>query len=602
MARACTDRGAIVKKILSTEIPNAIDGEHKKSLRDRSVVNPEDVAFAVGPESWLADGREDYPVAPHIVGSILLAHDWDNKRTDDAKDAYFEVAGSRVEGTTKRQSARIEGNPVIWGSLSQTQLTIMGTNENPVLVISAAGRQTAKASEWLTAFLRRCRGALVAAHATLAKEKEEAQANLESLAKSLAKAKDGDKADIVARQEEQRKCLSKFEGKDIAKMAVVDAVANLQKEHDPVADELTQEHWIVIFRQSRKLGRPLVGLTYSAAVWLSVDYGSDLPTDRRSLEKSMLANLQVPSLPSTVADSVRRLIRDYVVNLGDSEDVALDKVRAYVRPLMAVGAQTAASESYVRKMYRMSMLCADAQRAIDEEKEPRKMLALFEKYTRILFAEDKEDVVIVGGDLRSLTKNALSEKEQTKLMNSPRREAVNSRKPKASAATAPGIQPEVMARLGAMRSPMYREISDAQREAVRAVFAWEAHRAGDKDALKDYPQLAAALAETVADEKKGEENKPLALALDAADHWDGKSKTLVEDLPEFCEKQPKEKSTPPAEYDAKLKAWDARRKAHEADVAAAKKLLASALGAIPPATKPDQRPVVVREWLEKNQS
>ena len=61
--------------------------------------------------------------APRLVGSIILAHDTDN-RSDGAEDAHFE-GNSREEG--KRVKVKIKGNPVIWGSPSSVQLTIMGT-------------------------------------------------------------------------------------------------------------------------------------------------------------------------------------------------------------------------------------------------------------------------------------------------------------------------------------------------------------------------------------------------------------------------------------------------------------------------------------------
>jgi hypothetical protein len=560
-----------MKRILSTDIPNTIDGDKKKALRNVSVVQPEDAVFAVGPGSWLADGREDYAIAAHIVGSIILSHDTDN-RSDDAEGASFVTTGNRERKTVK-------GNPVIWGSLSQTQLTIMGTNEAPVLVVSAAGRQTAKASEWLSDFLRRCRATIVAEHGRLAKEKEEAQANLESLQRKLDKAKD--KADIAARMEEQRKVLAKYEGKDIEKMARKDAVAMLQMEHDPIAEEFTQEHWVIIFRQSRKLGRPLVDLTYSAAVWLSVDYGSDLPSDRRSLEKSMLANLQVPSLPSTVAESARRLVRDYVLVGGDSEALALDKVRAYVRPLMAVGAHASVSAEYVKKMYHFSLLCPAAQRAVDNEKDPRKMLALFDKFTRSLYRDGKENID-VNGETRSLSRNDMSADEQVALMNPPKR-AARAPRAKPVPASSLAIDEQIVQRLTAVRSPMSR-YTEQQRTEAAAIVAWEAYRAGNKDALKGYPHLSEAIA------PPAEENDARTVALDIVDHWDGK-KNLLDEVPDFCEKKPKSED--------KLVEWEARRQAHVASMEAVRKLLDAAVAAIPAGTKTAQRPVLAREWLER---
>lgn len=553
-----------MKRVLPTDppIPNTIDRDTKRILKERSVVNHRDVVFDLHDESWTRDGREDAPVSATLVGSILLAHDTDN-RSDGTEDAYFE-GSAREEG--KRVKVRIKGNPVIWGSLSSVQLTIMGTNDQPVLVMSAAGRQTAKASEWVESFLRRCRTALCDAHARLAAQH-----------KATAAAPKSDA--------EAQKTLAYFEGKDLLTLAIKEARSAMQAEHDPVTVDLQDEHFTAVFEGTRgsKLGKPLVGLTYSAAVWLSVRYSADTPSDRHSLEKAKLANFQVPSLPSVEANAIRRLVRDYVLRDGLTEDRALDKVRQFARPLMAVGVPQAASREYVEKLYRLDMLCDAAKAAIDGERDPRKMLALFDRLTKRLFSAGTETIT-VGEREAVLTANEMDEVEQTALMT-PRKPA--ERKPRAKLAAPPApaaaAPSAVLSRLGAMRSPMATGLSDQQRDHVRAVWAWEAFRAGNAEALRDFPHLAAALNEPEA-EDDGE--TPLAMALDAVDHWSGKGEIKH---PSFVERQPKD--------DAGLPAWNARKVRHDETVKAARSLIDAAYATMPTATKPDMRPAWLHDKL-----
>jgi len=370
-------------------------------------------------------------------------------------------------------------------------------------------------------------------------------------------------------------------------LAILAARSEMRAERDPVTADLLDEHFAVIFEGSRtsKLGKPLVGLTYSAAVWLSVRYSADTPADRHSLEKSKLANFQVPSLPSVEANAIRRLVRDYVLRDGLTEDRALDKVRQYARPLMAVGVPQAASRDYVEKLYRLDMLSDAAKAAIDGERDPRKMLALFDRLTKRLFRASTE-TVMVGEREVVLTANAMDEAEQTALLT-PRKPA--ERKPRAkpaAAAPAPAAAPSaVLARLGAMRSPMATGLSDQQRDHVRAVWAWEAFRAGNADALRDFPHLAAAATLDEAPEEDDGET-PLAVALDAVDHWSGKGEIK---LPGFVERQPKD--------DAALPAWNARKAKHEATVKAARSLIDAAYATMPAATKPDMRPAWLHDKL-----
>jgi hypothetical protein len=566
-----------MKRILPTDppIPNTIDRDTKRALKERSIVSHEHVVFDLHDESWTRDGREDSPVSATLVGSLILSHDTDN-RSDEAPDAYFEGSTRTEDG--KRAKVKIKGNPVIWGSLSSVQLTILGTNEAPVLVMSAAGRQTAKASEWLQGFLRRCRSALCAAHAKLAQARDEAKAKLDAL-------KNAEPEKLA----EAQKAFAYFDGKDLLSLAIKAARAEMQAERDPVTSELLEEHFNVIFDGSKtsKLGKPLVGLTYSAVVWLSVKYGSDMPGDRHSLEKAKLANFQVPSLPSVEAESIRRLVRDYVLNGGLTEDRALSKVRQFARPLMAVGVPQPASAEYVQKLYRLDMLCDEAKRAIDGERDPRKMLALFDRFTKRLFRAGTETIT-VGEREFVLTRNEMDEDEQRALM-APRKPA--ERAPRKPAATptptpTPAASSAVLTRLGALRSPMATGLSEQQRDQARAVWAWEAYRAGNPDALRDFPHLAAALNGAPAEEDDSE--TPLSMAIDAVDHWNGKSKI---ELPDFAERQPKD--------DDKIPAWNSRKAKHEATVKAAQALIDTARAEMPATVKPDMRPAWLHDELTK---
>lgn len=571
-----------MKRILPTDppIPNTIDREAKRALKERSIVSHEHVVFDLHDESWTRDGRDDSPVSATLVGSIILSHDTDN-RSDEAPDSHFE--GSTRDENGKRTKVKIKGNPVIWGSLSSVQLTVMGTNDAPVLVMSAAGRQTAKASEWTQNFLRRCRTALCAAHARLTAARDEAKANLDALTKRRAEVE-------PERLAEAQKAYAYFAGKDMASLAILAARSEMRAERDPVTADLLDEHFAVIFEGSRtsKLGKPLVGLTYSAAVWLSVRYSADTPADRHSLEKSKLANFQVPSLPSVEANSIRRLVRDYVLRDGLTEDRALDKVRQYARPLMAVGVPQAASREYVEKLYHLDMLSDAAKAAIDGERDPRKMLALFDRLTKRLFRAGTE-TVMVGEREAVLTANAMDEAEQTALLT-PRKPAERKPRSKPAAVTpTPAAEPSaVLARLGAMRSPMSVGLSEQQRDQARAVWAWEAYRAGNPDALRDFPHLLAALSPAKAEEEEDEET-PLSMAIDAVDHWNGRDKKI--ELPDFAEREPKD--------DAKIPAWNARKAKHEATVKAAQALIDAARAKMPATVKPDMRPAWLHDELTK---
>lgn len=560
-----------MRKVLSTEIPNTIDGEHKKAAKHASIVDPADVVFADGPESWTRDGREDIPVSSTIAASLVLAFDTDH-RSDGQRGSWYE-GDSRVEG--KRVKSRIEGNPVVWGSLSSVQLTVMGTNEKPVLVVTASGRQTAKASEWLTGFLKRCRAALVAA-------------------KGDAKVAHG----------------------------------AMLMEDDPVARGFCQAQWLrIFFGSGSKLGKPLVGQTYSAAFHMSVSYTSDLPTERRALEKSKLANLQEPSPLSVEAETVYRLVRSYMCETEPSyrltREEAFEHVRTFVRPLMAVGTANR-TDDYVQRLYRLACLIPEAQQRIDREPDPRKMLALFEKYTSLtgtvdvrgkdgeivhdkngvvktrevegfgLFVEGEETVTI-GTDEVVVPCNAATREDQLAILNPPPRERAERKKKTPTAA--PTVDTAVLERLSALQSPMGKLAADPQKRAeIAAVAAWEAHRAGKPDALRDFPHLAEAIAPK--EELPTEDDEtPLSIALDVAEHWNGDPKRL--EFPEFCEKQPKQGKLTEEQYEGPIKLWALRKAAHEKKIAEAKALFDKALAAMPATVKKDARGAWTHEYMEE---
>lgn len=217
-----------MRKILSTDIPNSIGRDAKKEAKSKSIVDPADVSFAVGPESWLRDGRENNPVSPVLVGSIILSHDTDN-RSDEAKDAHFE--GDKREEGGGRKKTKIQGNPVIWGSLSAVQITVMGTDEKPVLIVGAGGRQTAMASEWLTGFLRRCRAALSKAHERLSKESADAEKEVAALLPKIGTAKDA--AKLQEKLEAAQKRLLYFDGKDLLSRCFF-SIFEALRDHEPI--------------------------------------------------------------------------------------------------------------------------------------------------------------------------------------------------------------------------------------------------------------------------------------------------------------------------------------------------------------------------------
>jgi len=576
-----------MKRVLSTDIPNTISGERRKECKKTFIVDPTCVVFAIGPDSWLRDGREDIAVSASLVGSLILANDTDN-RIDGPRvgEGHGNAARVPADKTAQVPGYDTAGNPVLWGALSSVQLTVMGTDTEPVYVISAAGRQTAKASEYLTGLLRRLRELYQRVYTALEREREECRANLASLLKrkNLQPAEQERLFELQAADET-------FKKRTLDQQALEDVQAEARKVRDPVLAELSDAHFLAIFRgvAGLKFGKPLVGRTYSAVFHLSVGYVPDLPSDYRSLERSKLANFQVPSPPSAEADNTRRLVREYVLNGVCADEVqALERVRQYVRPLMAVGAEQPPSAQYVMQLYRLDMLVPEAKKAVDEQADPRKMLALFEKLTKRLFREALEEVE--RGNLKvHLTCNEMSDDEQraelANILNPPKRGRTD--KPKLKTQSVVPVRSDrapILAKLAALRSPM-NSLSDDQRREAAAVAAWERFQAGDAAALRDYPHLASAVAD--AEAEVDSEDTPLQMALDFLDGWNGRDKI---ELQAFAERQPKE--------DGELMAWRARGKTHEAKRLVAKKLIEDAAAKMPKTVKPDERANWIREELE----
>ena len=96
------------------------------------------------------------------------------------------------------------------------------------------------------------------------------------------------------------------------------------------------------------------------------------------------------------------------------------------------------------------------------------------------------------------------------------------------AAAAPGHPPQHPTMIsGASRRnalPMSVGLSRQQRDQARAVWAWEAYRAGNPE-LQDFPHLLAAHVAGKGREEEDEET-PLSVAIDAVDHWNGRDNKI----------------------------------------------------------------------------
>ena len=70
-----------MKRILPTDppIPNTIDRDAKRALKERSIVSHEHVVLTFTMRAGRATGERDSPVSATLVGSIILSHDTDNR-------------------------------------------------------------------------------------------------------------------------------------------------------------------------------------------------------------------------------------------------------------------------------------------------------------------------------------------------------------------------------------------------------------------------------------------------------------------------------------------------------------------------------------------
>lgn len=464
-----------MRTIPATELLDEVSAAMKKKLMQRSIVNPAELVTATGDDSWTIDGREDLDVSSRLVISLIRAHS-SNNQTDEAADASF----SNSEGKT------VIGNPIIFGTLSTKNVTIMGNDEAPLLVMSASGRQTSKAAEWLTAFLGRCRKILQRVNGDTTK------------AQGLIMAEDADKATSAV----------------IASLAETD--------------------WLLIFKGGSKIGKPLASTNYSAVCWLKVGYGQGKPTTRRALEDSKRDNLRVPSSFTGEAMSTQKLVHSYILDDGFSEEGALRHVRSLVANPIAVGANADPSEEYVQQIYRFASLCDEARAIVDTETDPIKALTLLGKTVKKCFVAMKATHTRADGSEAVWTVNRLTEADQLAILNPPKKEPKPKAEPKkkavAEAADSRFISikryPEAARRLSVIAKGMSEEskgvgaLSDekrAQQREIEAIAAFVRYQTQGAKALKARPWLAEAVARIECDED------PYLELQDLVESWDGDS-------------------------------------------------------------------------------
>lgn len=468
-----------MRNIPASEILDQVTGAKKKALMQRSIVNPAELVNATGDESWTIDGREELPVSPRLVISILRSHATNNA-TDGAEDASF--ANSKGEA--------VKGNPIIFGNLSTKNVTIMGTDDEPLLVMSASGRQMSKSAEWVTSFLRHARHVMQRA-----------------------------KGDVTK-----------------AQGLIMSASGDETTEH--VIASFAETDWLLIFKGGSAIGKPLVTVDYSAQCWLKVGYGQGKPTTRRALEDSKRDNIRVPSTFTGEALSLQKLVRSYIFDDGFSEEGALRHARSLVANPIAVGANADPSEAYVEQLYRFGYLCDEARAVVDSELDPIKALSLLAKLTKKLFRAGKHIVERADGSKASWTINKLSEEEQIALLQP---KAAKSKEPKTPSSATPkkprsktpkpviGIPTERYGEAARRLSLLAQEFKADDEEAktqqreIAAVAAFIAYQVQGAKAIKDRPWLANALA---ALEEDGDKFLELQDLLEA---WDGKEPLELRD-------------------------------------------------------------------------
>lgn len=492
-----------MRRIPLNLIPNTITREAKKTLANVTVADPATLVFALdgedGTASWTQDERENLSVYPDLVCSLLLKHhNTANKCTTEEKGFWY-----------RSDKGDIDGNLLVWGSLSRVNVTIMGTVEEPMLVVSDTGRQQCKAAEWLTGFLAVCREALKA-----------------------------HKGDTFKAQHQ-----------------VLGDHAN-----DPIVRSFAPVHWAVIFQGGSSTGRPLVSWNdkagkYSAVFWVSLTAGGGAPSERATLERAKLARIQVPSTVSGEALTLRKLVLSYLREAANTttphtEETALRHAGSFVSQPMTVGASNRElKEAWTQSLYKFSLVCAAVREKVDAEADPRKMLALFDRAVKkcVKIVPQNEAV----GDEFNFTYsgNALTEEQQlTAFLPKPKKAKETKKVPVttpegtmdiastvnsatgdavivwdnlAPSSVSPSrkvairVQLDTVRRLSqAARSPM-SPLGSEDKAAAAAIVKYLAWEAGDSTALPESLRKLLTIEE--------DEDDSFADLKDFIEHWDGKA-------------------------------------------------------------------------------
>ncbi len=477
-----------MRELNLSEIRDEVTPAKKKALANTSVVNPNDLVLARGQDSWTEDGREELVVSPVLVCSLLRAHNSNNK-TDGREDCSF------VGGDGKS----VVGNPIIFGHLATKNVVIMGTDEAPLLVVSASGRQTLKASIFLTEFLAAAR------HFLQKCSGDEVKAQGKMM---------GDLAEHfeATRTERIQRTGIDFKGSD------ADAVVKFMSEAD----------WLLLFKGGSKIGKPLAGQTYSAQVWMKVTHTGEKPTSRRALENAKRDNLRVSSPFHVEAQSVHKLVRSYVIDDGFTEEGALRHVRPLVTSPLAVGGSSVPDESYVEQLYHYAQLCDEAHAAVEAEQDPVKKILLFRKFSKTLFRASKEDVKRGDDSSAKLTVNKLTEDEQLAILNPPKKEKKASEKtekpvkepPNPTVSDTSFLPVRQFTAASQRLANTARQWDPAEypgkRHAMTAVAAALAFLSGNDTALAEYPEIESVL------RSAGVDVEVLNELSESLDDWDGK--------------------------------------------------------------------------------
>lgn len=473
----------MIKKIQWRDIPNTISGATKKKLREVAVLDTSDLCFAVGEGSFAEDGREDIKLSATLAANIVTAYKTDN-RSDEAADSYFEADVRGEKG--KRSRERRQGNPIVWGALSKAKITIMGTDEKPVFVVLGDGRQTAKTTAYVTDLLRRCRAAL---------NKPLLDGMVAGSPEHLTRAR----AELLV--------------------------------SDPLASQFSARVWGEIFAMSEKLGKPLVGTTYSTRFWLAVDYTDEDPGSVRSLERSSMANFRVSSSFSGEALKFQRMVHHYAYQdaLANSARSTASDEQAdaglgpwpfatyvemgaqYVQNPSAVGGSAKPSAEYLAALLGFATLAEPIRETVDKIADPIKGLQAFYAAVRRYY-RPKEVMQEKDGIKWYLRINTMSEADQIAKRDKPKPER-KPREPKAVAVDRPAIYKADAEAVQASTAPM----SQAEQAEVNAAAAWLSWLSGDKAALDAFPGLrkAAGLSEPASEAWRE--------AYDLVSAWDGKT-------------------------------------------------------------------------------